>query len=353
MNEQRYLEIISKHDNSVTSRLLRFAFRLMSIPYRAVVAIRNRLFDFGLKKIHKVDCPVISIGNVTTGGTGKTPLVAFVVNHLVEQGLHPAIISRGYKSLDGSANDEKRVLEILCPGVPHIQHRDRVASARTAIEKHGCNVIVADDAFQHRRLNRDVNVVLIDALNPWGFGHVLPRGLLRESRSGIRRAEVVVLTRADQVSADERTRLWAEIRKFKANVSRVEVAFEPSRVVSIDGNSKPVAELLAESNGRVRAFCGIGNPVAFRRTIEAAGFTIESFQAFPDHHHYSKSDLDELVATGSMASATVLITTLKDIVKVREFALGANQIWALDIAATFLVGESEFVESVSVVSQRG
>jgi tetraacyldisaccharide 4'-kinase len=342
IDEKRYFEIISGREKSVTGFMHRGFFHALSFVYRLVVAIRNRLYDLGIKRVERVERPVISIGNLTTGGTGKTPLVAFVTAVVSDNHKQPAIVSRGYKSLDGKENDEKRVLEILCSGVAHVQDRDRVAAAKTAIDEHGGEVIVADDAFQHRRLHRDLNIVLIDALNPWGHGFVLPRGLLREPKRQIRRADLVVLTRADQVSAECRDELWATIHQLKPEVCRIEVAFASCRLLGLDGSSKPIAELLDESNGEVSAFCGIGNPEAFRQTIQQAGFTLSQFQAFPDHHHYTESELTKLAQPSEMC-----LTTLKDLVKIDGLPDTKRQIWAVDIATTFLCGESEFRAAVS------
>jgi tetraacyldisaccharide 4'-kinase len=350
MNEQRFLQIISAQDDSVESRVLRFGLWLLSIPYGLAVWVRNRMFDWGIKRVHSIDCPVVVIGNLTAGGTGKTPMVACAVNLLLDQRANPAIVSRGYRSINDSENDEKRVLEILCPNIPHIQNADRVAAARTAIQEHHCSVIVADDAFQHRRMHRDVNIVLIDALNAWGHGYVIPRGLLREPKRELRRADLVVLTRADQVSADERRELWTQIHRYKPNTPVVEVAFSPRRVVSKNGESKSVDELIAQTDGQIRAFCGIGNPQAFLKTLQSAGFEVQHFQTFPDHHPYSVGDIEQLLAVES-DQPRILVTTLKDIVKFDNFQDTADQIWALDIAAEFLSGEHEFVSTVSSVCQ--
>jgi tetraacyldisaccharide 4'-kinase len=357
IDEQRYLEIVSGKEKSVTACMHRAFFRALSVLYGCIVWLRNRMFDLGIKRTEEVSRPVISIGNLTTGGTGKTPVVAHVAGLVEEIGLKPAIVSRGYRSIDGEENDEKRVLEILCPNVPHVQNRDRVAAANSAISDHASELIVADDAFQHRRLHRDLNIVLIDALNPWGHGFVLPRGLLRESKRQLRRADLVVVTRADQVAEETRAQLWTDIRAFKPQEVRIEVTFLPNRAIAVDGKSMSVEELLAETEGRVQAFCGIGNPEAFRQTIEQASFELSDFRAFPDHHHYSEKDLSQLLAVSESSQRRelgdeheqpgVILTTLKDLVKIDSNHRAASQIWALDIATTFLTGENEFRAAVS------
>src|SRR5262245_12493692 len=154
--------------------------------------LRNWLYDRGWKRTHRAAVPVVSVGNLTVGGTGKTPCVEFVARWFRERDRRVAILSRGYGST-GGANDEAMVLEENLPDVPHLQGADRVALAAAAVEELESEVLVLDDGFQHRRLARDLDLVLVDATNPWGHGAVLPRGLLREPASGLRRAGAVLL----------------------------------------------------------------------------------------------------------------------------------------------------------------
>jgi len=296
--------------------LLRPVLRVASWGYGAAIRFRNLLFDRGLRKAGGPYVPVISVGNLTTGGTGKTPVVAWVVEQLQTQGRKPGIISRGYRALEDGHNDEARVLELLCPGVPHVQNRDRITAARQIVEQHGCDAIVADDAFQHRRLRRGLDVVLIDATNPWGYGALLPRGLLREPRSGLRRAGQIIVTRADQVSDAALDQIWSEVRRWRPDAPRIEIMFEPAGLVASGGVSVDMATL---AGGPVVGFCGIGNPDSFRLTLESLHLTIAAFQAFPDHHHYSQADMQRLTDLSRShtipGAAPVLLTTLKDLVK--------------------------------------
>jgi tetraacyldisaccharide 4'-kinase len=196
-------------------------------------------------------------------------------------------------------------------------------------------VLVLDDGFQHRRLARDLDIVLIDALDPWGAGHLLPRGLLREPRSSLRRADLVVLTRADQCSSGEKTRLIEEINPFGCSKTPIEIVFRPTGLVAFDGTRAAV-----DSLGSVAAFCGIGNPDGFRRTLTDAGISqAASFRTFPDHHHYSEADLDALAQWVNEQHATALVTTQKDLVKITRRKLGDVPLWALTIRAEFTVGQ--------------
>ncbi len=178
--------------------MARWSLRFAAIPYGAVVALRNRGFDRRWLEIEQAGVPVVSVGNLTVGGTGKTPMVEWVARWYRRRGQRVAILSRGYRQVHG-LNDEGRVLEENLPDVPHLQDRDRVRSARIAVEELEAEILVLDDGFQHRRLARDLDLVLIDALEPFGLGHLLPRGLLREPLRSLRRTDMVVLSRADLV----------------------------------------------------------------------------------------------------------------------------------------------------------
>ncbi len=343
--------ILSGERRDAAALLLRGVLTLATPVYATAVAVRGWTYDRGWRRQHPCGLPVISLGNLTTGGTGKTPLVAWTVNHLRQSGAHPGILSRGYRSIDGEANDEKRLLDALCPEVPHVQNPDRVAGATVLREQHGCNVLVLDDGFQHRRLARDLDMVLIDALTPWGYGSLLPRGLMREPPSALKRAHLVCLTRADQV--DERTRrtLHDQItHQTKAPI--VEVAFRPTGLVNARGVRAPLTKLQSAAVG---ACCGIGNPQALLRTLTAiaAPPTADRFRAYPDHHHYTADDLVELAAWVQRTGIELLVVTRKDLVKLPQERIGRAELWALEIGIEFLSGEREFTDRLQTVADRG
>lgn len=350
--EQRFLELIAGPPKSLTVCLQRGLLRVASWGYRCGVAFRNLLFDAGIKKSHAASVPVISVGNLTTGGTGKTPVVAMLVHLLKEAGHRPGIISRGYRELAERGNDEARVLELLCPGTPHVQNRDRVIAAcevtAAGADNDGCSVIIADDAFQHRRLKRDLDIVLIDALNPWGHDALLPRGLLREPLSGIRRADMVILTRADLIGDSVRTGIWNVVEANNQVAARVELSFVPAELVDKAGHQHAIDNSGEEG---VLAFCGIGNPDGFRKTLTSAEIPIRELVAFPDHHHYDQSDLQQLIETAEKLSAKTLVTTLKDLVKIESDWLGSATLLALNIEARVTSGEDLAVEVISKATQ--
>ena len=285
MNEQAFIDLISGRQQGTLPSLARFGLRCLSPIYAGATHLRNAGYEFGVSTSQQVNVPVISVGNITTGGTGKTPVVAFVVNQLLDEGHRPCILSRGYRALDDGGNDEKRLLERLCPGVPHIQNPDRVTGAEQAIEDHNANVLVLDDGFQHRRLARDLDIVLIDATNPFGHEYVLPRGLLREPLNGLHRAHVLGITRCDQVSPEELNDIRSALVPFEKPI--VEIAFEPTCLVDRAGEH----HTLAAFGGKIGAFCGIGNPDGFRRTLESLDLELAFCEAFGDHCEYGHVEI--------------------------------------------------------------
>jgi len=345
-SEKAFLEIISGRRKDWPAAASRAVLAGLEPFYALGANVKNLLFDTRLKRPQTVGVPIISIGNLTTGGTGKTPVVAAVIQALRHQGLKPGIASRGYRALDADGNDEKRVLDLLCPGVPHCQNRDRVAAARELVAT-GAKVIVLDDGFQHRRLARRLDIVLVDATNPWGYGHQLPRGLLRESRHGLKRAGLVVVTRADLVSSVDRDRILTGIRSHSPApivISR----FVPLGLRHRDGAVDPGE---AWKGKQVVAFCGIGNPAAFRATLERAGLIPHSHVVteFADHHHYTDADLARLVAEAEATHSAALVCTLKDMVKLPPLETSVP-ILAIEVGFDIVEGTTAWDEALATAA---
>jgi tetraacyldisaccharide 4'-kinase len=341
-----YLALVSGLRLGLGPSLLRGGLWAASVPYGWATQIRNWAYDRGVRRPRRVPMPVVSVGNLTLGGTGKTPCVEYVARFYGTRGRRVAILSRGYGNRRGR-NDEALVLADSLPDVPHLQGADRVRLARAAVEELQCEVIVLDDGFQHRRLARDLDVVLIDATEPWGHGHLFPRGLLREVRRGLRRAGVVVVTHADQIGRDERGRLREAIGRVAGGVPVAEARHRPLDLVNRARQYMPLAQL----RGRpVAAFCGIGNPEAFRRTLADLGAAPQAFRVFPDHHRYSPTDVEELSRWAARLPADAfVITTLKDLVKLDAVSLGGRALWALRICLHFEAGREVFESKLQEV----
>jgi len=237
LSPAQFRDVVSGQRRGLGAAGLRGLLRLGESPYSWAVRLRNYRYDFLKSASFAVGVPVVSVGNLTMGGTGKTPMVEWIARWLKEHGLRVVLISRGYRSKDGAGNDEALELEQKLPDVPHLQNPDRVAASRIAIEEHDAQVILLDDGFQHRRLRRDLDLVLLDALEPLGYGHVFPRGMLREPKSGLRRAHVVCLTRADLVTHNERLDLREEVGRLAPLADWLEAAHSPRTLLHAKARS--------------------------------------------------------------------------------------------------------------------
>ena len=336
-DEITYLDWISGRRVGWIATVARGGLSCLTPFYRAAIGLRNLSYHYGWG-VQRAGLPVVSVGNLTTGGTGKTPFVAWLVQRLQELGKRPAIVSRGYRHQGAGGNDELRLLEQLVPGVPHQQDPDRVAAAKQLQAKNCCDLIVLDDGFQHRRLHRDLDIVLIDALNPWGFGRLLPRGLLREPPTSLGRAQLVIVTRSDQVSETTKRRLIEEIQR-RTSAPVCTVSFPQTAWINARRETRAIAEISAQS----LAFCGIGSPEGFRRTLIAAGqqTAADELLAFRDHCDYGPHDRQRLEHAIRSHNPAQLLTTRKDLVKFSEECLGQIPLWAADVQLRFESGREE------------
>jgi tetraacyldisaccharide 4'-kinase len=312
--------------------VLRAALRCAEPFYASAVGLRNGLFDARLRPIRRLPRPVISIGNITTGGTGKTPMVRWLAERLRAEGRRVAILSRGYRATGSDMGDELTMLDrsLNDSDLPKIWVRanpDRFAAGEALLAEHPeVDVFLLDDGFQHRRLARDLDIVLISAIEPFGFNHVLPRGLLREPLSSLRRADVVVLTHADQVTAEVRSGIESKIRRYAADVplyraAHAQVGLLDTTVSSALQCRHPM-EALADTP--FFAFCGIGNPKTFHQQLSRFGERYTGRRWFADHHSYTQSDWQALVREAVSSNAQMLVTTEKDWVKIAPLVGAAS-----------------------------
>ena len=296
-------------DNALLPRALQWAGPLLAAAYGAGVKIHR-----AISSPHAAALPVICIGNLTVGGTGKTPAVKYFARTLAERGRKPAVLMRGYKN---QANDEAREVEqaLREHKIPVLIGADRLAGA-TRARQSGCDCVLLDDGFQHWRLARDLDIVLIDATNPFGGGHLLPRGRLREPVEGLARAGVVIVTRANHASPGAVQILSEKIRAIAPSALIASASHEVSAVYDC-ASGKPVD--LAQHP--VFGFCGIGNPDAFRETLSKNSRDVRGFRAFADHCGYDVATLDrEVVRAAKAAGAAMLVTTEKDATKLKAIA---------------------------------
>ena len=345
LDEAAFLRLIRGQARGPMAAAARSGLSAAAILYGLAAAGRNRAFDRGRKVAHRAVVPVVSVGNLTLGGTGKTPMVEWVARSLRRRNLRVAILSRGYGQAEGM-NDEGRVLEDNLPDVPHLQGADRVALARIAVEELESQMLVLDDGFQHRRLARDLDIVLLDALDPFGLGRLFPRGLLREPVASLRRAGVVVLSRADLVDPPARAAIRAEAERRAGPLRWAEARHAPLDLADENGAITPLDRL---AGARVAAFCGIGNPEGYRRTLAKLGVEPVGFRAFPDHHPYRAHDVADLAAWARGLGADLALTTQKDSVKLRTPTLGEIPLFALRIGLEVIAGAPILEDALAAI----
>ncbi|MHB1038561.1 MAG: tetraacyldisaccharide 4'-kinase [Pirellulales bacterium] len=338
LSPSEFRDLVSGRRRGPAAAFWRGLFRAVECPYTLAMRLRNWRYDTGRAPVTRVDVPVVSVGNLSLGGTGKTPMVEWLARWFLARGVRVAVISRGYGAKQGGANDEALELERKLPGIVHLENPDRVAAARRAIDELGCQAILLDDAFQHRRLARDLDIVLLDALEPFGFGHVFPRGTLREPVAGLARAQVVALSRADMAEPAERARIRAEVRRLAPRAAWLELVHAPRCLRSADGGHEPLESLAGQP---VAAFCGLGNPAGFRHTLATQGYRVAAFREFADHHAYAPADLASLAAWADRLDVSAVVCTWKDLVKIGVTHLGRRPLWAVAIELEMPAGQPE------------
>jgi len=305
---------------------LRWLAAPLWLATRPTIALRGALFDHRWRTVRRLPVPVLSVGNLTVGGTGKTPLVAWLVDWCRARGQVPAVISRGYRALPGGGNDEARLFDcaVECDA-------DRHAGGRRAIAA-GATCLILDDGFQHRRLHRDADLVVVDALRPFGptgrVPAVLPLGMLREPIPALRRADAILINRSDQLAAASLLALETRLAGIGRPLLRMRQEAVALRALD-GGGERPPAALAGQP---VLLASGLGNPAGFTATAAALGWQVRGHRRFPDHHHYTSADARDLLAAVGAAGAT-LVVTAKDAVKLVALLPGTAPCLVLHVRA--------------------
>lgn len=345
---ERILALMRGEGRGPKPAMARAGLWLLSRLYAFGIGVYWAMYRLGiLKRVHLRPC-VISVGNITVGGTGKTTAIQYLVRALRDAGLRPAVLSYGYRAADreavgvvsdgqdilmtaAEAGDEAVLLARSLPGVPVLIGRRRVLSGAVAEERFRPDVLLCDDAFQYWRLARDVDLVLVDAVEPWGHGHVLPRGLLREPKARLRRADAVVITHADLVPRERRAALEAELERLGFGFGAERPIFlarhAPRGLSWMDGGEAAGVDALAGLP--VLAVSSLGDPASFEATLARAGADVAPMR-FPDHHRYTEDEARAVEQTVRRRGLR-LVTTAKDAVKLAAFGLPRTW-WVLDIA---------------------
>ena len=335
---------------------LRFAAAL----YGAAARARTALYDAGFPAARRLPVPCVSVGNVSVGGTGKTPLVAWILGEAQALGARPAVVSRGYGGSarrpdrvpsDGGADtaarygDEPALLAARFPAVPVIVGRDRHAAGLLATAC-GATMVVADDAFQHRRLGRDLDIAVVDASRGMGNGRLLPAGPLREPAAALSRADLVVINRVGLAADPGEVR--AEVGRLAPRAALAEADLDFSGFA--DARSGAPAELAPGAD--VYAFSGIANPGSFRRTLESRGLRIAGWEVFPDHHAYRPGEIGRLALAAERSGATAAVTTAKDAVRIPGWG-GKLPLYRAEVKLVMIRGREQLWEALKSLAAGG
>jgi tetraacyldisaccharide 4'-kinase len=334
MNQERFKKLVSGQSTGVIASVLRLLLNVAAVFYGVGIRLRNWLYGGEQAKSYAVTAaglvisdrtqaavPVISVGNITVGGTGKTPLVIWLCNLFREQDVNCAILTRGYKAAKNES-DEPGMLVKNCPGSTVVVNPDRLAGAIEAVKKHKAQILIMDDGFQHRRLHRDIDIVTIDAMQPFGYGKLLPAGLLREPVSALKRAQVVILTRCDLVSKNNLAELTAAINRINPDVIIAQTKHNP--LFAVSGEKQiPLEEL---KDKKTYVFCGIANPEAFLATVRLIGANIVGSKIYDDHYNYTGNDVNDIYRDAAKSCAQMILTTEKDYNKVPQPASGDGEL---------------------------
>ncbi len=333
-----------------------FPLFLISILFKSIIGLRNYFYNTGIFRIRKLGCKVISVGNITVGGTGKTPMVIMLANLLRDRGYRPVILSRGYGGKqknrinvvsDGEnicmnsqkAGDEPVLIAKSVINTPVITGKNRYLTGRYAVDNFGADVLILDDAFQHRSLFRDIDIVLLDNERPFGNGFVIPRGELREPANALRRADVIVKTGpGDQGSGDRDQGPGVSGQQAVAPVYNA-YRIPKSLLKAGTGEIYPLDYLRAK---KVLAFAGIARPDSFKKTIASVGGETAAFLAFPDHHVYTRGDIIQIEKAVTQCAVQVILTTEKDGIKLIDFPDFLRDIYQLRIEIEVSPSRGEF-----------
>lgn len=323
----------------------------LSVGYRGALRIRDLAYRVGLLRTGRLPCAVVSVGNLTLGGSGKTPTVELAVRTLQQLGAMPAVVSRGYgrvtrgvhvvadregvRADPRTAGDEPLLLAERLPGVVVVVGENRYEAGRVAVERHGATVLVLDDGFQHRTLAKDLEILVVQGRAPWGNARVFPRGMLREPLAGLARAHVVVVTNPAGPEAVEA--VTATVRRFNPSAAVIAAGYQLDDAIETQsGRRVPIAQLAGR---RLMAFAGLGSPQGFADTLDAAGIRRVGLAEFPDHHWFTPADLHELVRDARGGGAQGLITTEKDWVRLRDLPAPPLPLWVLPVRLVLASGQ--------------
>lgn len=329
---------ITKRQRSVLAALLRSLLIPFYMLYGVVIWMRNFCYTSGIIKQKQLPCPVISVGNIVAGGTGKTPAVIAIAKLLQKNSYKVGVVLRGYKGKsnrgitfvsDGEkllctrseCGDEADMLARHLTNIPVAVGKKRYLTGKAIIERFACDVLILDDGFQHRQLSRDLDILTVDATQPYGTGKMLPIGTLREPKASIQRADLILLTRTDNPNIDI-AKIRAELNRIAPNTPILESVHEPTSLYSLNQQGENMSLRVEDylKNKRILAVCGIGNPQAFVSTLRKYNPETVELYAFTDHHVYTVSDLENIRQRMNQYKSEYIAITQKDEQKIASLS---------------------------------
>lgn len=335
---QDYLyRLVHGERDGLTARLLLGCLHVLSWFYGGIIWITLAMYRLGILQQYKLPCRVFCLGNITVGGTGKTPTAQRLAAVIRDMGYRVVVLNRGYRSSwrdeiglvsDGrnicmtvqEAGDEAYLLAKNLPGVPVVIGKNRSVTGAFAVKELQAQVIILDDGYQHWQLARDLDIVLIDTVNMFGNKYLLPRGTLREPLANLDRGHVFLLTKVDQSEPGARDQVKETLTRYNDHALVLESVHQPQYFIEIadwykdvQSNQIPLDQLATH---KVFAFSAIGNPSSFEQTVRSVGLDLAAAKRFQDHHDYSMLEMQELLQKAGECGAQALITTEKDAVKI-------------------------------------
>jgi tetraacyldisaccharide 4'-kinase len=354
---RRFDRFLYRKEKPLGERILLFPLYLLSLPYGWFVGARSLFYSLRLLKTKTLPCPVISVGNITVGGTGKTPLVMALARGLMDRGISVAILSRGYKGTktsepvlsDGNSiflspeesGDEPFLMAQVCQGVPVLVGKDRFTNGRVALQQFGIKGLLLDDGYQHLPLHRDIDILLIDSHMGFGDHHLLPRGILREPLSHLRRAHLFLLTKVDDPETSRP--LEKKIHEIHPGAQVFYSHYRPMSLVDPKGKQE---ELRSLKGKKILALSGIANPDSFSSLLRKCEMEIVSEAIFPDHHSYAPKDLCSIKEKSK--GVDWIVTTEKDMLKLRTLGIEDLPIRSLRIEMKIWEEEAFFKRIISL-----
>ncbi|MDH3773283.1 MAG: tetraacyldisaccharide 4'-kinase [Deltaproteobacteria bacterium] len=362
--EKIYGLILAEEKQTLGIRILRMVATVVAWSYDKLTIFRNFLFDLRILKVHKLSCPVISVGNLAVGGTGKTPMVIWLARFLLEEGWRVGVVSRGYKGektekvlvvsdgrniLAGSdiSGDEPQLLARRLPGIPVLCSTKRALAAEAAVEQFRCEVVILDDGFQHRFVARNLDIVMFDSRYPFGDGSLFPRGILREQTTALTRAQVLVLSRFD--GSEQAEQSHKNLVGQWPDKTVVTAAHRATHLFK--ATTQKELPLSSVENKRLAAFAGIGRPDDFFRTVRGLGADLVHTTALPDHHPLTIELLASLVEEASDQKPELWLTTEKDWVRLPSDLPDSMELMILAVEID-LDGDSSLLKAVVQESLR-